>query len=45
MKFRSAEETRSRMTNFFLKKGQEKEGREKREREKKKRIDFPRCGN
>ena len=25
MKFRSAEETRSRMTNFFLKKGQEKE--------------------
>lgn len=46
MKFRSAEETRSRMTNFFLEKGEEKE--EKRERERKKRNDYrfsSRCGN
>lgn len=43
MKFRSAEEMRSRMTNFFLKTGRKK--KKKKKKGKKEYIDFPRSGN
>lgn len=44
MKFRSAEEMRSRMTNFFLKTGGGKK-KKKKKKGKKEYIDFPRSGN